>query len=452
MISEVMKMKKCLLTLAVFSLVLLAASACAENVQVSFVGESGSANAGYQYELKLKSKPAPQQDVTVTLTCKDQTEQVTITLPAGETTVTAVLPESWLSEKGNLTVNFAEGEGYTFQKNARHKVKVYAAPRVTFEKAPVFGALGKKVTFNAKTNQPGNILKENNVFQLRDQDGNVLCEKKWPLGSKTCSFVMEATEEMLGKNLVTVWLGDQQVSEEEGYIAIADLSRAIVQTVDTQAPYMAVTIDCAYAVHHTDRLLEVLDENNVKATFFMTGYFMREFEESARKIEARGHEIASHSNTHPRLTEKSPYDMMREIQRPAEEIQRLFGKETTLMRPPFGDVDKNVIAMARAEGQEVIMWTIDSHDWDWDFKHEDVVKRVTKDVGPGTIILFHLDGFWTPEVLAEVLPYYQQELGLKVVTVTELLSMEGKDADARLEGDVPAYEEAPASDTSVQEM
>ena len=135
----------------------------------------------------------------------------------------------------------------------------------------------------------------------------------------------------------------------------------------------------------------------------------------------------------------------------AEDIMAMFGKETTLMRPPFGDVDKNVIAMARAEGQEVIMWTIDSHDWGWDDKHEDVVKRVTKDVGPGTIILFHLDGFWTPEVLAEVLPYYQEELGLKVVTVTELLSMEGKGPDARLEGavqeEVPA-EEAPAQETA----
>ncbi len=443
-------MKKICVLLALICLLTLGmTAACAENVQLSFVGESGNANAGYACEVKVKAKPAPAEDVTVTLSCKDQQEKASFVLPAGETGASCALPESWLQEKGNLTITFEEGEGYSFQKNAKYKVKVYAAPRVLMEKAPGFGFVGKKLTFNVKTNQPGNILKGNNVFQLRNQKGEVLCEKAWPMGSQTCAFVMEVTEEMVGKHLVTVWLGDKQVSEMEGTIAVADLSKPIVQKVDTQAPYMAITVDCAYAVHHTDRLLEVLDENDVTATFFMTGYFLRQFEESARKIEAAGHEIASHSNTHPRLTEKAGYDMMREIQRPAEDIMAMFGKETTLMRPPFGDVDKNVIAMARAEGQEVIMWTIDSHDWDWDYKHEDVVKRVTKDVGPGTIILFHLDGFWTPEVLAEVLPYYQEELGLKVVTVTELLSMEGKGPDARLEGDV--QEEVPAEEAPAQE-
>ena len=426
-------MKKISILMAVLCLALLCmAGAAAENVQVSFAGESGMTNAGFGYEVKVKAKPAPVEDMTVTLTCKDQPETLSFVIPAGEKEAAAQLPESWLQEKGNLTVTFADGENYTFQKNARHKVKVYALPKVTMEKAPGFGFVGKKMTFTVKTNQPANFLKGNNTVQLRNQNGEVLCEKNWPAGNATCSFKMDVTEEMVGKHLVSVWLGDRRISEMEGTIAVADLSKPIVQKVDTQAPYMAITVDCAYAVHHTDRLLEVLEENDVTATFFMTGYFLRQFEESARKIEAAGHEVASHSNTHPRLTEKVGYDMMREIQRPAEDIKAMFGKETTLMRPPFGDVDKNVIAMARAEGQEVIMWTIDSHDWDWDFKHEDVVKRVTKDVGPGTIILFHLDGFWTPEVLAEVLPYYQEELGLKVVTITELLSMEGQGPDARL--------------------
>ena len=443
-------MKKYSILLSVLCVLFLCmAGAAAENVQLSFVGESGVCNAGFDCEVTVRAKPAPAEDVTVTLACKDQEETVSFVMPAGEKETTVQLPESWLAEKGNLTVTLREGENYTFQKNAKYKVKVYAAPKVLMEKAPGFGFVGKKMTFTVKTNQPANFLKGNNTVQLRNQHGVVLCEKKWPIGNKTCSFSMEVTEEMAGKHLVSVWLGDQQISEMEGTIAVADLSKPIVQKIDTQAPYMAITVDCAYAVHHTDRLLEVLEQNDVKATFFMTGYFLRQFEDSARKIEAAGHEVASHSNTHPRLTEKAGYDMMREIQRPAEDIKALFGKETTLMRPPFGDVDKNVIAMARAEGQEVIMWTIDSHDWDWDFKHEDVVKRVTKDVGPGTIILFHLDGFWTPEVLAEVLPYYQEELGLKVVTITELLSMEGQGPDARLECD--AQEEVPAEEAPAQE-
>lgn len=427
-----MKKMVALLLLVLMTAAFMPNAMAAEQVSVSFAAASGMANTGFACAVNVKCKPAPEQDVTVTLSAKDREETAVGIIPAGETSAQVQVPMSWLQEKSNLTVTFLAGEGYTAQKGAKYKLQVFTTPKVTMDKAPTLGYVGKKVTFKVKTNQALNIIKGNNVFQLRNQDGLVLCEKTWAPGNNTLSFVFDATEELVGRHDVSVWLGEQCVSAQAGYIGITDLSRPIVQKVDTQAPYMAITVDCAYAVHHTDRLLEVLDENDVKITFFMTGYFLREFEESARKIEARGHEVASHSNTHVRLSQKQGYDLMREIQRPAEDVRALFGKEIRLMRPPFGDVDKEVIGMARSEGQEVIMWTIDSHDWDWDYKHEDVVKRVTKNVGPGTIILFHLDGFWTPDVLAEVIPYFQNELGLKVVTVSELLSLEGAGPDARL--------------------
>lgn len=429
------RMMAALLMVCILASLMPVALAAQETVTVSFAGANSATNVGYGCAVAVKSNKAPETDLMVYIACKDREEVAQGVIPAGEKKAEIQLPEAWMEEKAMLTLTITEGEGYVAKKNDKHKLQVYEVPVVQLEKSPSFAFLGKKLTYKVKVNKPAAIVKGNNVFQLRNQNGLVLAEKEWKPGNKELSFVFEVTEEMLGKNLVTVWLGDQCVSDREGYIAADNPSVPVVRKVDTQAPYMAITVDCAYAVHHTDRLLQVLDDNGVHVTFFMTGYFLREFEESARKIEARGHEIASHTNTHPRMTQEAPYEMMRQIQRPAEDIRAMFGKETTLMRPPFGDVNKNVTAMARAEGQEVIMWTIDSHDWDWDYSHEDVVKRVTKDVGPGTIILFHLDGFWTPDVLAEVLPYFQEELGLKVVTVTELMSLEGAGPDARLPGD-----------------
>lgn len=417
------------------------AMAAEGNVTVSFAKADGATNVGYGYAVTVRSNKATTEDLTVFIACKDREDLAEGVIPAGEKKADIQLPAAWLEEKAVLSMTIAEGEGYVARKNDKHRLQVYEMPVVQLEKSPFFGFLGKKLTYKVKVNKPGAIVKGNNVYQLRNQNGLVLAEKAFTPGQKDQAFVIDITEEMMGKNLVSVWLGDQCISDREGYIAVDNPSVPVVKKVDTQAPYMAITVDCAYAVHHTDRLLQVLDDNDVKITFFMTGYFLREFEESARKIESRGHEIASHTNTHPRMTQEAPYEMMRQIQRPAEDIRAMFGKETTLMRPPFGDVNRNVTAMARAEGQEVIMWTIDSHDWDWDYSHEDVVKRVTKDVGPGTIILFHLDGFWTPDVLAEMLPYYQEELGLKVVTVTELMSLEGAGPDVRLPVDDGADKE-----------
>ena len=71
------------------------------------------------------------------------------------------------------------------------------------------------------------------------------------------------------------------------------------------------------------------------------------------------------------------------------------------------------------------MWSIDSHDWDWNYSQEQVLRRVTKDVGPGTIILFHLDGYYTPEVVRDAVPYYRDTLGLEFVPITELMAMGG---------------------------
>ncbi len=431
-------MKRMLAVLLIGSLFLslmLPAMAAEGDLVVSFAATGGAANVGYDCTVPVKSNKAPAEDRVITIVCSGQEEAAEGVIKAGEKKADVQLPASWLENKATLTLMVNDGEGYTPKKNDKYKLQVYEVPVVQMEKSPFFAFLGKKLTYKVKVNKPAAIVKGNNVFQLRNQNGLVLAEKAFTLGKKDQAFVIDVTEEMMGKNLVSVWLGDKCVSDRDGYIAIDNASVPVVKKVDTQAPYMAITVDCAYAVHHTDRLLQVLDDNDVKITFFMTGYFLREFEESARKIEARGHEIASHTNTHPRMTQEAPYEMMRQIQRPAEDIMAMFGKETTLMRPPFGDVNKNVTAMARAEGQEVIMWTIDSHDWDWDYSQADVIKRVSKDVGPGTIVLFHLDGFWTPDVLAEMLPYYQEELGLKVVTVTELMSLEGAGPDARLPGD-----------------
>ena len=74
---------------------------------------------------------------------------------------------------------------------------------------------------------------------------------------------------------------------------------------------------------------------------------------------------------------------------------------------------------------EICLWTIDSKDWDWNTKADAVLRRVQKDITPGTIILFHLDGYFTPEVIRQAIPYYMDTLGLRLVPVTELMAAGG---------------------------
>lgn len=424
-------MKKTVFLLLVLLLAGMCAVCAAEDVTVWFPAASGAVNTGFSYALEIRSNAAPETDVVITLKNSQYAETAQVTLAAGQTSAMATVPESWLQEKATLSVVFEAGEGYQAKKDAKHKLQVYPLPGAKMEKSPFFGFLGKSMKFNVTLTQTGNITKDRNVFQLRNQNGLVLSEKAWKSG-KTLTFSFDVTADMLGKNLVDVYLDGVRISDNPGYIAIGDTEKPVVKTVDTKAPYMAVTLDCGFAGRQTDDVLAVLEKHNITCTFFMTGYFLRTFPDCVQKIAAAGHEIGNHTNTHPHLTQIGTYDMMRQIQRPTEDIAEMLGRKTTLMRPPYGDVNKYVTALTRAEGQEVIMWTIDSHDWDTAYDQSKVEKRVKKDVGPGTIILFHLDGYYTPEVLDQVLPYYMNELGLQPVTVTQLLSMEGQGPDARL--------------------
>ena len=75
-------------------------------------------------------------------------------------------------------------------------------------------------------------------------------------------------------------------------------------------------------------------------------------------------------------------------------------------------------------------WSIDSKEWDWNFSEEKVYKRVTKDIVPGTIILFHLDGYHTIDVVRKAVPYYRDTLGLELIPITELMAKGGLELPA----------------------
>ena len=114
----------------------------------------------------------------------------------------------------------------------------------------------------------------------------------------------------------------------------------------------------------------------------------------------------------------------------SEIIREQLNVVPRLFRPPYGEFDSTVTAAARSEGMEICMWTIDSHDWDEAYTQDQIIRRVKRNVGPGTIILFHLDGFKTPSTLQEVIPYYQDTLGLTLVPISELCAISGRELPA----------------------
>ncbi len=194
--------------------------------------------------------------------------------------------------------------------------------------------------------------------------------------------------------------------------------------VPTETSRIALTFDDGPHPRLTSRILDILDRYGVRATFFMIGQNVEYYSDAAREVVARGHEIGNHTANHRALHGLSEGQMKEELNNCAEKIEEICGCRSRLFRPPEGVVDKTVFRIASEGNYEVILWSIDTRDWE--IKDEKaIVNRVISAVKPGDIILMHDfigRNSKTPEALEILLPKLLA-LGYEPVTVSELLGI-----------------------------
>lgn len=137
-----------------------------------------------------------------------------------------------------------------------------------------------------------------------------------------------------------------------------------IYNVDTNKQRISLTINCAWNADDIDKILEVLDKCNVKVTFFMVGDWVDKYEAQVKKIAEAGHEIASHSDTHPHVNKLSYDQNIEEIVKCTDKIKKLTGNEIKLYRCPYGEYNDTVIKAATDSGYKVIQWSIDTLDYE----------------------------------------------------------------------------------------
>ncbi|MEU0690141.1 polysaccharide deacetylase family protein [Streptomyces uncialis] len=152
---------------------------------------------------------------------------------------------------------------------------------------------------------------------------------------------------------------------------------------------IALTFDAGPHGKHTPRLLDILKKEKVPATFFLLGKkHIDTHPELVRRIDAEGHEIASHTWTHRRLTELDAKEVRWELEHTNKELKKLTGRTPTLMRPPQGRTDEEVNKISKDLGLSEILWTVTAKD----YKTTDsalIKRRVLEQSGRDGIILLH---------------------------------------------------------------
>lgn len=187
----------------------------------------------------------------------------------------------------------------------------------------------------------------------------------------------------------------------------------------TADKYVALTFDDGPS-SFTNRLLDCLEANNSKATFFMVGKEIDSFPDEVKRMESLGCELGNHTYSHVDLTTLAPEDMSAEIAGVDEDLVNLVGHGATVLRPPYGNINDSVRSTV---GTPMILWSIDTLDWETQDASQ-ITEAVMSQVQDGSIILMH-DIFSTSVDAAEIFIPKLIEEGYQLVTIHELAKIKG---------------------------
>ena len=183
---------------------------------------------------------------------------------------------------------------------------------------------------------------------------------------------------------------------------------------------VALSFDAAWGDEKTQGILDILAQHQAKATFFLVGFWVDAYPQQVQAIDAAGMEIGNHSTTHPHMSELTQEQVLQEVALTNEKITALTGQVPVVFRPPYGDYDNGVIQTVRALGMEPVQWDVDSLDWK-NQGAQAIIRQVTENVRPGSIILFHNNSDAILEALPAVLTALEQQ-GYRFTTVSGLLA------------------------------
>lgn len=197
-------------------------------------------------------------------------------------------------------------------------------------------------------------------------------------------------------------------------------------SVDTNEKKIALTFDMNWADDDKlDEILEVLEKNNVKSTFFLIGKWVNypsDNTHKVRKIDSLGHEIANHSYEHSNFLKINGKQIENDLGKANKIIYDITGKTNKIFRFPSGYYSSEAVKIINELGYTSVQWSKDSLDW-MNKNAESEYQRVMKDIKSGDIVLFHNNGKFTPSNLERIIPELQKQ-GYELVTVSEILHNE----------------------------
>jgi len=271
------------------------------------------------------------------------------------------------------------------------------------------------------------------VLFIRQGDGSRLLDALLWLSEqpKRKPILGFATDESIAKYYSDTYLWrENSPHKANGHIPKAHtlIKKALFSTVpgqqllehgDRNRPQIALTVDDGPDPVYTPRILDIFRDHAVKATFFVVGGAAEQYPDLVMRMKKEGHEVGSHSYSHPYFHRLSWTGAVREIRMTRWVLDRILGEKCKLFRPPHGKLSLRSLIPAWAAGQQVVMWNVDLKDYRASAGEVEAQLERTS-ISSGDIILYH----GVNEASLKALPYVikaARAKGREAVTISELI-------------------------------
>ena len=206
---------------------------------------------------------------------------------------------------------------------------------------------------------------------LQTSTGNLISNKKIEWGIKR------------GKNHEQPDVGNQNKNIIDKYEGIS--------MGNSEKKYVYLTFDCGYEAGYTEKILEVLKQNEVKATFFITGHYLNSASDLVKKMIDEGHIIGNHTADHICMPESSNEEIKQDVMELHTALYDKFGYEMKYIRPPKGEYSERTVEYTNTLGYKTVMWSFAYDDWEEgkQGREEYGKNKIIDNVHNGEVMLLH---------------------------------------------------------------
>lgn len=189
---------------------------------------------------------------------------------------------------------------------------------------------------------------------------------------------------------------------------------------NSEDKYVYLTFDEGYEAGYTEKILNILKENNVKAAFFITGHYLNSAEDLVKRMIEEGHIVGNHTVNHPSMPDIGDDKLKEEITKLHTAVFEKFGYEMIYFRPPKGEFSQKTLALTKKLGYTTVMWSFAYDDWDEAKQGRESYgkEKILNNIHNGAVILLHSTSKDNANILDDVIKEIKKQ-GYEFKTLDE---------------------------------